>query len=251
MFLTPRWIASHVFVAALIAAFIAAGFWQLNRLEQRQALNELIVERINEPSAQPSELISFGLGPGGSAEPADFEYRSVVLDGRFDPNRSVLIANRSSEGLPGFWLWAVFALEDGAGEILVNRGFIARTTIIEGLAPQPPSGTQIVRGRLRLGLDGGRVGEAGDQINRPDPQVAAEITNLDNFVTSEFYVQSTDEVVAPLFVLPPPDLGEGPHRSYAFQWFTFTTIGVIGYAMTLKRIRRGDTARGDVPHHAV
>ena len=47
-------------------------------------------------------------------------------------------------------------------------------------------------------------------------------------------------------VIPPPDLGEGPHRSYAFQWFTFATIGLIGYGLVLRRIARGSEARGDI-----
>ena len=33
-----------------------------------------------------------------------------------------------------------------------------------------------------------------------------------------------------------PELSEGPHLGYAVQWFTFTTIAVVGYALLLRRV---------------
>jgi hypothetical protein len=53
--------------------------------------------------------------------------------------------------------------------------------------------------------------------------------------------------------VPPPELSEGPHLSYAVQWFIFSTIAVVGYPVVLRRvvIRRGkevddsDTSVGD------
>ena len=35
--------------------------------------------------------------------------------------------------------------------------------------------------------------------------------------------------------VPLPDLDEGPHLSYAFQWFIFAAIGAVGYVMILRR----------------
>jgi surfeit locus 1 family protein len=29
--------------------------------------------------------------------------------------------------------------------------------------------------------------------------------------------------------IPPPSLGEGPHQSYAFQWFAFATVAIVGF----------------------
>ena len=44
--------------------------------------------------------------------------------------------------------------------------------------------------------------------------------------------------------LPPPELTEGPHFSYAVQWFIFSTIAVVGYPLILRR-RERELARGD------
>ena len=39
-------------------------------------------------------------------------------------------------------------------------------------------------------------------------------------------------------VLPEPVLDEGPHLSYAIQWFIFTTIAIVGYPLILRRKAR-------------
>jgi surfeit locus 1 family protein len=41
--------------------------------------------------------------------------------------------------------------------------------------------------------------------------------------------------------VPRPTLDEGPHLSYAFQWFFFSASTVIAYALILRR-RRADAA---------
>ncbi len=248
MFWTPRWIASHLFAASLIVAFVIAGFWQVERLQERQAANTAVLAR---ESSQPVALPDV---PGDT--PEEQEYRRVQLTGAYDTDREVLIANRSDEGTPGFWAWTVFEI-DGGGEILVNRGFVSRAIVIgvDGAVPlssiEATPGGVIVEGLLRRGLDGGgRLSEDGSQLSRPDATLAATTLGMDLVLDSSLYLEldAQDPALTAEFprVIPPPDLGEGPHRSYAFQWFTFATIGLIGYGLVLRRIARGSEARGDI-----
>ena len=37
--------------------------------------------------------------------------------------------------------------------------------------------------------------------------------------------------------VPPPELSEGPHLSYAIQWFVFATIASLGGAILVGRER--------------
>jgi cytochrome oxidase assembly protein ShyY1 len=37
-------------------------------------------------------------------------------------------------------------------------------------------------------------------------------------------------------VIDPVPPGEGPHLGYAFQWFIFATIAVIGYPLVLRKV---------------
>lgn len=246
MFFTPKWLASHAFVAALIVAFIIAGFWQINRLGQRLDTNDLIRERLGQVVLLDSVV----------NEPAeDLEFRRVQLQGRFNPSSEILIANRSRDGEPGFWMWTTF--ESDAGDILVNRGFVNREIILgtaelavgENLAP---TGGEIrIEGLIREGFDRGNLSEAGDQLSIPNPTLAAEALGVNPILDPSLYLQleAQEPARTQAFpqVLPAPDLSEGPHRSYAFQWFTFATIGIVGYGILLRRIKRGDQTRGDVP----
>lgn len=248
MFATPRWIISHVFVVVLIVAFIAAGFWQLDRLGQRRDENALIESRMG-------QAVSFDVAQ--ASDPDTLEYRRVQVEGSFDPESNILIANRSDEGIPGFWMWTRFVTSTGE-DLIVNRGFVERSIILQssGAPPledaDPTGGMLVIEGLLREGLDGGRVTESGDQLSRPDAALASELLELDPALGATIYLEldaqdpaRTSAVPRPV---PAPDLGEGSHGSYAFQWFTFALIGSIGYAALLRRIRRGDQERGDVPH---
>jgi cytochrome oxidase assembly protein ShyY1 len=238
VFFTPRWVASHVFATVLIVSFVFAGLWQVNRLNERRDTNDLIRERL---SAAPAEIDRFN--EDGPARP---EYEIVSVVGEYDASRELLVANRSEGGTPGFWAWTV--LSTPSGEILVNRGFVPRR--FDANPPfVPQTGEVTVVGLVRFGLSSGGVSDDGTQISRPNAVLALDHLNVDNVLEPGAYVQLLQQDPAQGALprpVPIPDLGEGPHRSYAFQWFTFATIGLIGYALVLIRIRRGDEALGDV-----
>jgi len=251
MFFTPRWLASHLFALTLIVAFVAAGLWQIERLGQRVEQNEQVLERIGEVTSF-AEIRALDRSGDGD----ELEFRRIQIPGRFDTGREVFIANRAREGVSGFWLWTVFEI-DGGPEIIVNRGFVERGSVLGTTGSPnigraaPTSGPVIIEGLLRAGDLDARLSEDRTQLTRPDTELAAEVLGVTAEVDPTIYLQL--EAQEPLRLemfpipLPPPDLGEGPHRSYAFQWFTFATIGVIGYGALLRRIKRGDQERGDVP----
>ena len=46
---------------------------------------------------------------------------------------------------------------------------------------------------------------------------------------------------------PLPPLTNGPHLSYAVQWFSFATIAIVGYIVLLRR-DRSDILAAVAPH---
>lgn len=246
MFLTPRWILSHLFALTLIVAFIGAGLWQINRLGERQEQNALAESRMN---------TAVLLDDVRDADADSLEFRRVQVAGRFDPASEILIANRSNDGAAGFWIWTNFITD--AGDLLVNRGFVNRGIILEADGALPRSeaavgdGDVIIEGLLRTGFDSARVSSDQTQLTRPDPVKAAEILGIEPALDPSFYLALTGQEPPRAGEIPStvplPDLGEGPHRSYAFQWFTFATIGAVGYLLLLRKIARGDQSQGDLP----
>ena len=234
--LRPKWVLSHVLVGALVIAMIAAGFWQLGRLDDRRESNQLVADRAL-IETMPLERV---LAESDAA--ADLEFRRVTVSGTFLPESEYLIANRTLESTPGFWVFTPLVTGPDSA-VIVNRGFIARATVQQDLADfSAPTGEVTVTGLLFESVDGGRFAEGGEftELSRPD------VTQMQTIV---------DEQLAPLYVqlespaqdfpvaLDPPDRGEGPHFSYAMQWFIFTTIALVGYPLVLRRVAGGGRKR--------
>jgi surfeit locus 1 family protein len=115
-----------------------------------------------------------------------------------------------------------------------------------------------VQGLVRTSEERGRFGPSDPGDGRLGQLARADIGRLDAQVPYDLlpaYVQlvrsSPAEPAAepspasgtpPLLVLGPPELDEGPHLSYAIQWFIFATIAAVGYPILLRRVA-ADEAR--------
>lgn len=238
-----RWRARTVIgTAVLLSAVLACirlGFWQLDRLRQRRALNEQVAGRLREPVLQ---------GAGALADTARSLYRRVALAGQYDDPRSIVLPGRSLEGVPGVHLLTPLRL--GPDEaVLVNRGWVPSpdaATIPLDSFPAAPPGTPEVR-------------LTGLVLPLPFSARAAAPTSADSGFRQVWYrlepralqaqfpyrllpvqVQLLPSLAAPRFParLPPPALDEGPHLSYAIQWFSFAAIGTIGWLALARRARQ-------------
>jgi surfeit locus 1 family protein len=250
----PKWILSHVFVLALVITMILAGFWQLDRLQQKKDRNALITDRLDEPTAEIATLTS----PGADlATGADLQYRRATAVGEFVPAEEVLVRNRTLNGRPGYWVLTPLALDDG-GLLVVDRGWIP---LVEGegidVAPPAPTGEVKVTGVLRrteeaAGLESADPADGELTImNRPDlGRLQQQLDEPLLPVVMQIVPDDTRStpVLDPPLPIPLPALDEGPHLSYAVQWFTFSTIGVVGYLLFLrKHARDPDRVRTAAP----
>jgi hypothetical protein len=73
----------------------------------------------------------------------------------------------------------------------------------------------------------------------------ADLVRLQNQVAERLYplyLQLAAQEPAPAegspLLLPAPERTEGPHFSYAMQWFFFTIIGVVSYVLIIRRTAR-------------
>ena len=114
--LSPKWIAFHVLAFGSIAIMIWLAFWQLRRLDERQAFNATVTERIDEPPVAFDELL-----PLARTDPGAVEWRQVTVTGEYLSDQ-ITWFNRSQDGLAGDNV--LTALIDGDTTVLVNRGFI-------------------------------------------------------------------------------------------------------------------------------
>jgi cytochrome oxidase assembly protein ShyY1 len=237
--LKPRWIASHVFVLVVLVTFMNLGFWQLNRLDERRDENATITARFDEAPVPATDV------PLDETD-EDLEFRIVEATGTYDRSGEVLIRNRSRGGAPGYWVLTPLILEDGTA-LAVNRGWIPLGFDPDQPRPDvdPPTGTVSAVGFLRASVEPGRLAQADPAEGVLSSLARPDLARLDQQVDADvrmLYLQLETRSPAQAgelpFVLERPELNDGPHLSYAGQWFIFTLIGLVGYPLAVRRIAR-------------
>jgi len=171
-------------------------------------------------------------------------FARVFVTGTPDYDHEVLLTYRGRDGAPGVDLLTPMRIAGQDTAILVNRGWV-----------YSPDGSTIERGRWResaasfSGYLDAFDSAPGDtvrdgRIRRASYQAIARVMP---YPIQPFYVvalgdsaKQADSARAPVQVarLERPKLDEGPHLSYAFQWFGFATIAVIGAAVVAARSMR-------------
>jgi surfeit locus 1 family protein len=215
-------------IAVIVGATcVRLGFWQLERLRGRRQVNAMFAARSAEPVA-----------PIGSIAPADLPYRHVTATGTYDPSHEWILSGRTQGDLPGNHVLTPLDLGDGTA-VVVDRGWVPLD-----LAGVPFTGT--------AAAPGGRVTVTGLALG-PDGVTAPAISPAPSIVTRVdlgraglpyrlLPVYVLLQTQAPPQALPvpatPPTFDEGPHLSYAIQWFAYATIAVVGCVVLLTRDRR-------------
>jgi cytochrome oxidase assembly protein ShyY1 len=211
----PLWAMGLVGVIVLSVGFAAAGVWQLNRLEDRRALNGVVAAAL---AADPVPLRP-GLG----------EYTVVTATGSWLPDREFALPLQTRDGVAGLDILTV--LETPTGSYLVDRGWVP----LDDAAAYPrSSGAVDITAWLRDRTGGRLTGESeGGRpvVTRRDPAAIG-----DSLEDQVLYLISAVPHQDPA-PLPPrsPDLGEGNHLLYAIQWFSFIGIALVGYGALLRR----------------
>lgn len=239
----PAWLLTHLLVLALVAAMLAAGFWQVSRDGDRAERNEIIAARIDAPAVPIAEVA----GPGDPTQVGEGNlYQPVKVAGEYRPDDEVLIRNRTFDGAPGWWVITPLVGIDGTG-VLVNRGWIPRS--FESTEPRP--GTEADQGPIEVTgwviptrkaqgfeTDDPEAGRLADLARTDVERIAAQLDYPVVPVVVQLRPGDTDPDRLPA-PLPRPSLDAGPHMAYAIQWFIFSAIAIVGYPMILRRKATG------------
>jgi surfeit locus 1 family protein len=240
MLLTRRWIVLTLLVLVAVVAMVALGFWQLRRLHSVREDNARVRARL----AQPAEPIQFVLGPG--VDPATAVYRRVSVTGRYDRVSEILLRNRSLNGEPGSHELTPLRMTDGRA-VIVDRGWIPLDITAdqeEQTRPpvlQPVTVVGVLFPSERKSVFAPSIPPTGRVTTIPRVDVARIAKQVD-YPVVPLYMRLESQNPAQAGELPvppgPPDLSEGPHLSYAVQWFLFATVALGTYVALLRRERR-------------
>jgi len=210
-----RW--TPVLVGVGVAVVCARlGVWQLHRLGERRALNARIEARLDEP---PLELTSGVTGLSADS----LTYRRAVAHGVFAFGDQRVEGGRSYLGEPGVHVLTPLRFADGTGVVVV-RGWTyspdAATVDLDSLS-EPDTTTAV--GVLLPAV--GRRSIAPESLAVGYPLLPVLLRRTDS-------APGTPPALVPV---PLPPLNNGPHLSYAVQWFSFATIAVVGGIILARR----------------
>ena len=198
-------------VAAILVATVCVllGRWQLDRLAQRRARNAVLAARLALPPL-----------PVGRDILADSaRQRRVVAQGVYDFSAERTWPGRSFQGTPGVALVTPLRLADGSA-VLVDRGW----------APSPDA----------FHVDHTLYGEpdtatvTGIALIPPRGRGDVDVTGFLPFVIQ---LESADPARGLPRRWPSPAFDDGPHLSYAIQWFSFAVIALVGTAVLIRKGR--------------
>jgi surfeit locus 1 family protein len=221
-------------VIAVIAAAgcVRLGIWQLSRREQRRAMNAKISARINQAPVDVRTI---------PRDTSQSRFATVRVAGQPDFEHEILLTLRGNNGAPGVDILTPVRLAGTDTAVLVNRGWV-----------YSPDGVHIETSRWRetdtvfTGYVDSFDSAPGDSIRDGGIRRASyqAISRALPYPILPFYVTAMgdtaaaapDPTAAPRIVrLQPPKLGEGPHLSYAFQWFGFALISLVGAGIVAAR----------------
>jgi surfeit locus 1 family protein len=218
-------------LALVAAVFVRLGLWQLGRLEERRAVNRGAAAARAEP---PRELV---LGADRSA--GELNERWVQATGQFDHTHEVVLRGQAFQGTPGIMVATPLRLAAGDSAVLVLRGFVPSADAVRAEIDSLREPGQVrVRGlATSIASGGGRPLEHGGHTTWARLDLEALRARLPYPVLPVLLRQSPDSGLPALpRRLPPPELSEGPHLSYAIQWFAFAVMTLaFGVLVVRKR----------------
>ena len=228
----PKWIGFHLLVIGAVVLMVNLGFWQLRRLEERRDFNATVETRTDEPARPLDDVLAAAREP----DYGDIEWRPVVVTGTYLPDEQIVVVNRSQHGAAGDNIVTPLRRDDGT-IVLVTRGFVplgaeaspppAGEVTVTGLA-RPPQARR--RGQLSDPAEGELTTVHRIDIERLAPQLPGSVEPVSvDLVTSDPAQDGAlpDPVVR-------PELDEGPHLSYAVQWFIFSIAVVVGWVLAVR-----------------
>jgi cytochrome oxidase assembly protein ShyY1 len=216
------------------ALFATAGFWQLDRMAQKQDLFDEFDSGMN---ADPLP----GLPDENQAAAA--RYRPVLLQGRYDETRQILLDNMVRDGQSGYQV--LTPLRTATGTVMVNRGWVAADADRKRLP------------RVDVSRDSREVLGLLDQLPRPGVRLSPAPPAEDAPWPRRLLFPNADDIAANLGyavvnyqLLLDPDAPDGferdwrpgvsgpvMHLGYAVQWFAFAAAATVIYlVLNLKKV---------------
>jgi len=218
----PAWWSLALTLCGM-TVFIALGLWQLDRAVLKEAIEARFQQRLTESYLAWSAV----------DEDADIEYRRLLLQGRYDNARSLLVDNQLHRGRAGYYILTPLQLRDSDRVVLVNRGWVAWGESRDHAAPiDEPSNAGGVAGIAYFPSEPA-LAMGGVQLTGRWPQLIpyADIDALqaafENRLLPWVLWLAPEQPGAYVRDWKPVWMRPEKSRAYATQWFAFAALALV------------------------
>ena len=211
---------------------LTLGSWQISRGLHKAAViasAETGSQRYQQITALPDDL-------------TPLNYQTATLQGNWDKERIILLANRLYQSQLGYEVIMPFRLSDDK-LILVNRGWVkqGQETILPALQEQAPSGTLYLP-KKGFTLGQGIQPEAIASKQWPKVSLYMDIAQftqaLKQPVSAMILVLDADNANSLTRIWKPVVIQPERHYAYALQWFGLAIAFIIFGIIWFRRLRR-------------
>ena len=220
--------SATISTAVLLPLLLYLGYWQLQRADEKRALQAQYDTRADGPAIQVETHVQ---------RPEQLQFYRVVAKGVYETDYQILLDNRVHQGLPGYDVITPLHLAGSDVRLLVNRGWIPLGADREHLPTvETPQGQVEVTGVATV------PAENVFTLGRPEP-IGRGWQKVWQNLDMKHYQASVPFPVQPVVVLLDPrspaggftrewarlDAGIAVHEGYAFQWFMMAAGLVVIY----------------------
>jgi len=230
----PRFFIPAFLIIATLALLITLGFWQLDRADEKRAIEDQIA---NANAGDVQLITSLELL-------SNKEYYHVRLQGSYIKDKQFIYDNQIVDQISGYYVLTPFVLKGDSRAILINRGFI------------PWNGRRDQIADIDIGA---KIAEVKVQISKPVKRMelkASEITQDFPVLVQALDVDEMSIIASLDFAnivgLLSPESENGfvrkwdpytgsieRHIGYAIQWFLMALVlSIIGALLALKQQRK-------------
>lgn len=227
-----------LFCGSVFAMTVSFGFWQLDRANVKQQLQDAIDARQSDaPLHLPNALIDL-------TKLSDAQHYLGSVTGKPVADGQFLLENVVHNGKPGFYVYTPVLMNDGQ-VVLVNRGWVAANAHREDIP-------QISVNELETQFTGRFAAPRSKPVMVGGlPPANANSEDVWFYVDLELLASKLDRSVAAFVLLqtnsddsgllrdwPVYDTKVGMHIGYAIQWFAFAAIDTVFFLLFSVRRRK-------------
>ncbi len=219
-----------IVTSILVLVFFQLGKWQLSRADEKN----LRYEQLEQYAKQPTIKLS-----GTFAKLEDYQFRDVEVIGKYVPERTIYLDNKTYKGHAGYHIITPLKIENSELHVVVNRGWIATGNNRSILPP-----VAVVDENVKI--TGLVVSPELKTLQLGDDEVPGKVWG--NFELQR-YQKLTGLEMLPMMVLQKddvkdglirdwnrPDSGAAKNLGYAVQWFLLAITAIIIFlALNVKR----------------